>query len=142
MSSTTHALARPIRRLLAAVAAICLLPAAGFGVQSPQLPGFPKTVAGAGIAAFSKVLVVDLDNNRSSKEIVVGTNTGRLVILNADGSVRANVQLPNATTPTNTIISSAAAGELKTLSRTPEPPAPNGSAGQPGSAAPVVPLTA
>ena len=112
MSSTTHALARPIRRLLAAVAAICLLPAAGFGVQSPQLPGFPKTVAGAGIAAFSKVLVVDLDNNRSSKEIVVGTNTGRLVILNADGSVRANVQLPNGTTPTNTIISSAAAGEL------------------------------
>ena len=89
------------------VAALSLVGTAGFAVDATPLTGFPETVASAGIAAFSKVLVVDLDNNGGPKEIVVGTNTGRLVIVNFDSSVRANVAIP-----TNTIISSAAAGQL------------------------------
>ncbi len=77
------------------------------GQQAPSLTGFPVTVAGSGIPLFSKPLVVDLDNNNSGKEIIVGTDTGRLIIINSNGTVRANVAVP-----TNHIASSPAAGQL------------------------------
>jgi hypothetical protein len=95
------------------IVAAALAAAPAVAANAPLSAGFPATVAGSGIPLFSRPLVVDLDNNGTGKEIVVGTDTGRLVILDSNGSVRANVQVTTAAgLPTNHIASSPAAGQL------------------------------
>lgn len=56
--------------------------------NAPTHPGFPKFVAGAGVATYSKPLVVDLDNNNGPKEIVVGTKKGKLYVFDNAGNIR------------------------------------------------------
>jgi hypothetical protein len=54
--------------------------------NAPAHPGFPKIVAGGGVATYSKPLVVDL-NNDGPKEIVVGTKLGKLYVFDHNGNV-------------------------------------------------------
>lgn len=107
---------KPVRRArralflgCAVLAALPALPGGAFAqFHAPFHAGFPATFTGAGFARTSKPLVVDLDNNGSSKEIVIGTSTGRLYVLNSNGTLRAGWP---QTMPAE-IASSPAAGDL------------------------------
>lgn len=78
--------------------------------EAPKHAGFNpnKSVPGAGVVRISKPLVVDLDNNGSPKEIVVGTKNGRIYVFENDGDVRAGWPQIVA----SDIASSPAAGDL------------------------------
>lgn len=97
------------RRLLALAALLLAAPAAR--AQAPH-PGFPAPANGnnLGLVTYGKTLVVDLDNNGGNQEIVVGTNTGRLIVLNHDGTVRAG--WAGGRTLRSEVASSPAAGNL------------------------------
>jgi FG-GAP-like repeat/FG-GAP repeat len=77
---------------------------------APNRAGFPLLIAGGGVARISKPLVVDLDSldNSGPKEIVVGTSSGKLYVIQANGTVRAGWP---QTLPAE-IASSPAAGNL------------------------------
>lgn len=96
------------------LAVLCVLPAAAARAQTnaPAHPGFPAPPNGnnLGLVTNSKALVVDLDNNGSAQEIVVGTNTGRLLVLNHDGTVRTG--WTGGKTLRSEVASSPAAGNL------------------------------
>lgn len=94
---------------IAVVAALLSCPVSALAqTNAPALAGWPVTLTGSGVARFSKPLVVDLDNNGSSKEVVVGTSAGKLYVLNANGAVRTGWP---KTLPAE-IGSSPAAGDL------------------------------
>jgi VCBS repeat protein len=100
--------------LLAAVLGLLLVsPVAR--AQTPATPhtGFPMGASGnnLGVVTYGKVLIADLDSNNSAREIVVGTNTGRLIVLNHDGTVRTGWG-PGGKTLVSEVASSPAAGNL------------------------------
>lgn len=79
-----------VRRPAVAAACTALLVASGAAAQTPapSRPGWPVTLAGAGLVDFSKPVAADLDND-GTQEIIVGTSAGKLYVLNADGTIRA-----------------------------------------------------
>lgn len=56
---------------------------------APLRSGFPVAFGGSGPVERSKPAVGNLDNDSSAKEIVVGTRGGKLVVVNANGTIRA-----------------------------------------------------
>lgn len=82
-------------------------------VPAPPNSGFPWAVAGnnLGVVTYGKALVVDLDNTGGPQEIVVGTDQGRLLVFNSDGTIRAGWS-PSGQGMPSEISSSPAAGQL------------------------------
>ncbi|HEX5719794.1 MAG TPA: VCBS repeat-containing protein [Thermoanaerobaculia bacterium] len=96
------------------VAALSLAVASARGqTPAPANSGFPWAVAGnnVGVITYGKALVVDLDNNGGPQEIVVGTDKGRLLVFNSDGTIRAGWAPSGKVMPSETA-SSPAAGQL------------------------------
>lgn len=109
----------PCRSLVWSCLAVWLLASVGADAQTPASPnsGFPQSastnpnLAGVGVVTYSKALVVDLDNNGGPQEIVVGTDKGRLLVFNSDGTIRAGWGPTGQAMPSE-IASSPAAGQL------------------------------
>ena len=102
----------PVRALLVTCLVLSVAGAAAWAqTPAPAHAGFRKDVPGAGVVTYSKALVVDLDNNGSAQEIVVGTNQGRLLVFNHDGALRAGWSPLGQSMPSE-IASSPAAGQL------------------------------
>jgi outer membrane protein assembly factor BamB len=111
-------------RSLLCLAGLCLtcLPVRA-QTQAPANSGFPQSaatnasLANVGLVTYNKPLVVDLDNNGGTLEIVVGTDLGNLFVFNSNGTVRAG--WPQTPCPAgggqpraSELVSSPAAGQL------------------------------
>ncbi len=107
------------RHALLCLAVLSITDAGAWG-QTPAPPnsGFPYAPVGnnLGVAGYNKALVVDLDNNGGTQEIVIGTQRGQLVVLDSAGNVRAGwPQTPCPPVPghlASELVSSPAAGQL------------------------------
>jgi hypothetical protein len=101
-----------IPSLVAVFGLLLVAPAARAQTNATPHTGFPAPANGnnLGLVTYGKTLVVDLDNNGSAQEIVVGTNTDRLIVLNHDGTVRTG--WAGGKTLRSEVASSPAAGNL------------------------------
>ncbi len=95
------------------LAVFCFVASAAHGqTNATPHPGFPAPPNGnnLGLVTYGKALVVDLDNNGGQQEIVVGTNMGRLIVLNHNGTIRTG--WAGGQTLRSEVASSPAAGNL------------------------------
>lgn len=81
-----------------------------FDAQGNLLPGFPAEIGGY---ITANPIAVDIDNNGSAKEIIVGAWDGKLYCINLDGSIRWATELADRENNTFTSIGDGETGAIR-----------------------------